>query len=429
MGEIFFYCGAAAIICKPCIVWCVNDAGQWLLEWGGAWRLFVLALDKPGMKVVTIKKYQFGCIGAEDGISSTLWYQVLHGFRGTRFLGFRLFAFLCFCRRLWKSHCLRWVEFNRLWLEGSVKWSVWADSLRSLDDTKARSYPGVPKHILGRLCPWNVLCGGSRVFSQCLICENAVCALFSARLETLFVYFFCCVGFADSACPMTFGRVATVQPKAVTLVHPLSSFVRRDVVPNAVNIKKHRLTPLERELEAVEGISLAERVVPHDSVAGTLSSTVVAVFRRWKLARQGAGGCRDLPWWTFGLFSKHRAGGPSFEVLWDQTSSGWGPHGGCQAKCHHFVGLWAVLREFWWWWSLCRQVCGAHGDCHAAAKLGGRDPLRLAQFLLKLEALQDIRNLNHGIQKIKMKWMRFCTAMGSAICTWGWWLYFSHIPI
>ena len=21
---------------------CVNDAGQWLLEWGGAWRLFVL---------------------------------------------------------------------------------------------------------------------------------------------------------------------------------------------------------------------------------------------------------------------------------------------------------------------------------------------------------------------------------------------------
>ena len=43
---------------------CVNDAGQWLLEWGGAWRLFVLALDKPGMKVVTIKKYQFGCIGA-----------------------------------------------------------------------------------------------------------------------------------------------------------------------------------------------------------------------------------------------------------------------------------------------------------------------------------------------------------------------------
>ena len=61
--------------------------------------------------------------------------------------------------------------------------------------------------ILGRLCPWNVLCGGSRVFSQCLICQNTVCAFFSARLETLF---FCCVGFvagpwstcleADHAC-------------------------------------------------------------------------------------------------------------------------------------------------------------------------------------------------------------------------------------
>ena len=74
----------------------MKNAGQWLLEWGGAWRLFVLALDKPGMKVVTIKKYQFGCIGAADGISSTLWYQVLHGFCGTRFLvfAFRLPGFL-----------------------------------------------------------------------------------------------------------------------------------------------------------------------------------------------------------------------------------------------------------------------------------------------------------------------------------------------
>ena len=107
--------------------------------------------------------------------------------------------------------------------------------------------------------------------------------LFSARLETLFVYFFCCVGFADSACPMTFGRVATVQPKAVTLVHPLSSFVRQwrtkddngwtscqNVVPNAVNIKK-QLTPLERELEAVEGSSLAELRQPVAEVLGRVS--------------------------------------------------------------------------------------------------------------------------------------------------------------
>ena len=70
---------------------------------------------------------------------------------------------------------------------------------------------------------------------------------------------------------MTFGRVATVQPKAVTLVNPLSSYVRQDVVPNAVNIKKHRLTPLERELEAVEGISLTELGQPVAEVVGRVS--------------------------------------------------------------------------------------------------------------------------------------------------------------
>ena len=48
----------------------------------------------------------------------------------------------------------------------------------------------------------------------------------------------------------------------------------------------------------------------------------------------------------------------------------------------HFVGQWSVLREFWWWWwSICRQVCGVHGDCHATAKLGRPDTIRLAQFL------------------------------------------------
>ena len=95
----------------------------------------------------------------------------------------------------------------------------------------------------------------------------------------LYLYFFCCVGFADSACPMTFGRVATVQPKAVTLVNPLASFVRQDVVPNAVNIKKHRLTPLERELEAVEGISLTELGQPVPEVLGRVSIHSTKNFR------------------------------------------------------------------------------------------------------------------------------------------------------
>ena len=101
---------------------------------------------------------------------------------------------------------------------------------------------------------------------------------FSARLKTLFVYFFCCVGFADSACPMTFGRVATVQPKGVTLVNPLS-FVRQDVVPNAVNIKK-QLTPLERELEGVEGISLAELGQPVAEVVGRVSVVTLTTASR-----------------------------------------------------------------------------------------------------------------------------------------------------
>ena len=127
--------------------------------------------------------------------------------------------------------------------------------LRSLHGRKARSYPGVPKHILGRLS------------GKCGMCPSF---LFGSR-HSLYLYFFCCVGFAESACPMTFGRVATVQPKAVTLVNPLSSYVRQDVVPNAVNIKKHRLTPLERELEAVEGISLTELGQPVAEVVGRVS--------------------------------------------------------------------------------------------------------------------------------------------------------------
>ena len=59
-----------------------------------------------------------------------------------------------------------------------MKWSVWGDSLRSLHDRKARSYPGVPKHILGRLsgkcgmCPSFLF--GSR---HCLYIFSVVLAL------------------------------------------------------------------------------------------------------------------------------------------------------------------------------------------------------------------------------------------------------------
>ena len=108
-------------------------------------------------------------------------------------------------------------------------------------------------------------------FSMLLICENAVCApLFCLARDLVCLFFFSGVGFADSACPMTFGRVATVQPKAVTPVNTLSSFVRQDVVPNAVNMKK-QLTPLERELEAVEGVSLVQMAQPVAEVVGRVS--------------------------------------------------------------------------------------------------------------------------------------------------------------
>ena len=57
----------------------------------------------------------------------------------------------------------------------------------------------------------------------------------------------------------------------------------------------------------------------------------------------------------------------------------WGPH----PNMTILLAKWSVLREFWWWWwwSICRQICGVHGDCHATAKLGRPDIVRLAQLL------------------------------------------------
>ena len=124
--------------------------------------------------------------------------------------------------------------------------------------------------------------------------------------------------------------------------------------------------------------------------------------------REGVGGCRDLPWWTFGLFQSIALVDPrlkyfGIKVWWQSTSnegppaqstsSGWGPHSGREKKSDHFVGQRPIHCQFWWWWwwwwwwcwwwwwwwwSLCRQVCEAHGDCHATAKLGRiRDIVRL----------------------------------------------------
>ena len=135
---------------------------------------------------------------------------------------------------------------------------------------------------------------------------------------------------------MTFGRVATVQPKAVTLVHPLSSFVRRDVVPNAVNIKKHRLTPLERELEAVEGISLAELGQPVPEVLGRVSIVTPTTASRARFHPQLWQCFVDQSWPDKELvvvetyhdepsafFQSIALRGPSsLKYCWDQASSG-----------------------------------------------------------------------------------------------------------
>ena len=123
------------------------------------------------------------------------------------------------------------------------------------------------------------------------------------------------------------------------------------------------------------------------------------------------------------------AGGLAIEICCDQTSSGWGPHCGREKKSHHFVGQWSVLRQFWWWWSICQQVCGVHGDSDAAEKLGRPDVVRLAQFLRSSRLRRIFGTQIVGIRKMKMKWMRFYTAMGSAMCTSGWWPCFIRIPI
>ena len=92
-------------------------------------------------------------------------------------------------------------------------------------------------------------------------------------------------------------------------------FVRQDgtnMVKLPTGVIRH-MTPLETELEAVEGISLQQLEQPVAEVVGrvsvvtpttasrarfhpgTILPTTVAMFCKSKLARQGVGGGRDLP--------------------------------------------------------------------------------------------------------------------------------------
>ena len=77
----------------------------------------------------------------------------------------------------------------------------------------------------------------------------------------------------------------------------------------------------------------------------------------------------------------HPIRGQRVKYIPHQRSSYWGPHSVRQEKNHHFVGIWSVLCHLHRWWSICREVCGAHGDSDIAEKLGRPDVVRLAQLL------------------------------------------------
>ena len=212
--------------------------------------------------------------------------------------------------------------------------------------------------------------------------------IFFAWLETLRVHFFCGVGIADSDYPISVCHIHNSHCKDYVCASRWSKCGQtsngtdktHDTVGKRVGGSgRHQFASIQPTCCWSCWQSLGGD--PHYRIAGTLSPPVVAVFCRSELARQGVGGCRELPWWTFGLFSAHCTGGLAIEVHCDQTSSGWGPHCGRKKKSHHFVGQWSVLRQFRWWWSICQQVCGVHGDSDAAEKLGRPDVVRLAQFL------------------------------------------------
>ena len=69
------------------------------------------------------------------------------------------------------------------------------------------------------------------------------------------------------------------------------------------------------------------------------------------------------------------------------------------------------------WWLRCSRETWSPWRC------------QVGTISSRLEALQDIRGPNHGIQKMKMKWMRSCMAMVLAMCTFEWWPCFIRIPI
>ena len=244
-------------------------------------------------------------------------------------------------------------------------------------------------------------------------------------LEILCVHF-SALAFLLSHCLMT-----AVQGDCIDFTGFGTVTTGRNVVPVPMRVTKHR-TPLERELEAVEGISLHQFNQPVAEVLGRVSIVTPTTASRARFHPQLWQCFLDQTWADKELvvvetyhhepssfFSKHCPRGLEIEIRRDQTSSGWGPYSGCQEKSHHFAGQWSVLREFWWWWSVCRQICGVHGDCHATAKLGRPDTIRLAQLfrssrlgrIFGTQIMGSGRSRWNGWDSVRL-WVQLCAPPG-----------------
>ena len=221
-------------------------------------------------------------------------------------------------------------------------------------------------------------------------------------LEILCVHF-SALAFLLSHCLMT-----VVQGDCIDFTGFGTVTTGRNVVSVPMGRTKHR-TPLERELEAVEGISLHQFNQPVAEVVGRVSVVTPTTASRARFHPQLWQCFLDQTWADKELVvveTYHHEPSSFFQSIArvdsrlryfaikrpvgeDLTVGAkrnirflFAPTVRSSPEYDHFVGQWSVLREFWWWWwSICRQVCGVHGDCHATAKLGRPDTIRLAQFL------------------------------------------------
>ena len=226
----------------------------------------------------------------------------------------------------------------------------------------------------------------------------------------------------------------------VQLVNPVRQSVgaNRANIPTAVS--KH-LTPLERELEAVEGISLHQFNQPVAEVVGRVSVVTPTTASRARFHPQLWQCFVDQSW-------------PDKELVvvetYDDKPSAFFQH---IARVDSRLKYTAIKRPVGEDLTVgakrnltillaSGQYCVNFDDDDLYAnryvesmvtQMQQRNLVawrcQVGTISSRLEALQDIRGPNHGIQKMKMKWMRSCMAMVLAMCTFEWWPCFIRIPI